>query len=701
MREEEDLCSRMQVRLRALRGERQIRGDAGLRLQELRDDATEAREEDLPTLLDQLHVVRSVEDRRRARGPLPEPRSPYFAHFRLREGAKVRDYLLGHIPFLDSETGLRLLDWRNAPLSQLYYRYREGDAYEVELPAGRVEGIVEARRAIVISDGELRAIQTPHGRLERTARGWQRRDEADLPTLEGGAGSSQRGDDPRGLSGLGVGRAGRSRVDVSALLDPTQFEIVHDSGEGPLLVLGSAGSGKTTVAMHRLAALHFQDPETYAQKRLAVVVPEKGLARLVVRLLQPLGLDRVEVGTFSDLALAELATLAPDLPRRVRDDAPSLVMRLKRHRALHDLLPAWLAHPGRSRKIETLRRELLTDRAFLRSVVAKAGDLPLSAVEETVRRTMRQLDQSSERSYRGVDSERLAAIDGRRLDEDTPEDLAQTLDTEDLPLLLELHRLLQPKGGLRARAHMVLDEAQEFSPFERSIVRELVGRSPSLTVAGDDVQRTGAGDFEGWDQLLSDLGVPGALRRTLAVSYRCPAPISQLAHHVLGPLAPPEAPAAGRPGVPIGFHRFPQAGPQILAVQDALTDLVEREPLASIGVLTRSRPAAERWAQTLQHLTEARLVIDGGFSFDPGIDICEVAEAKGLEFDYVVLPDADAASYPDDFDSRRTLHVAITRAMHQLWLTHVGTPTPLVVGAAGLAAAEAGGAPPVRAVVRS
>ena len=45
---------------------------------------------------------------------------------------------------------------------------------------------------------------------------------------------------------------------------------------------------------------------------------------------------------------------------------------------------------------------------------------------------------------------------------------------------------------------------------------------------------------------------------------------------------------------------------------------------------------------------------------------------KGLEFDYVVIPDLDMAHYPDKPDARRTLHVAATRAMYQLWAFGIG-----------------------------
>ncbi len=673
--EEEGVLRRVLARLLELRSTRQLRGDATLRIQELREDAASAREEDLPAILDQLHGVWAVEDRGRTQVSLPEPRSPYFAHFRLREGERVRDYLLGHASFLDSATGLRVLDWRNAPLSQLYYRYREGDSYEIDLPRGRAEGRVELRRAVVIVGGELRAIESPLGRLERTAAGWTRRGEEDLPTLAGGSGTAERG------LGVGVGRAGRVRVDVSALLDPVQFELINRSGDGPLLVLGSAGSGKTTVALHRLAALHHQEPQRFGQQRLSVVVPERGLSRLVTRLLEPLGLGQVEVRTFTELAQAELTRVAPGLPRTVRDDAPPLVAQLKRHRALRELLPSRIGELSRSRHgIETLRRELLTDRGFLRRVVERAGgQVRESAVEDTVRRTMRQMDQRAEAAYRGVDADRLATLDGRRLDADTPEDLAQTLDAEDLPILLELFRLSGVGQPLRRRAHLVIDEAQDLCALELSALRQTLGAEPSVTVAGDDVQRTGEGDFDGWDAALETLGAADAPRHTLAVSYRCPLPIAILAHRVLGSLAPGPAPISGRSGAPVRVQRYPHFGAQVLSVQDAVADLVSREPQASVGVLARNLASAMRWAQALQHIPEARFVNRGDFSFDPGVDICEVAEAKGLEFDYVVLPDVDAASYPPEDESRRVLHVAVTRAMHQLWIGNVGTPSPLLL----------------------
>ena len=56
----------------------------------------------------------------------------------------------------------------------------------------------------------------------------------------------------------------------------------------------------------------------------------------------------------------------------------------------------------------------------------------------------------------------------------------------------------------------------------------------------------------------------------------------------------------------------------------------------------------------------------------------DVRQVKGLEFDYVVLLDVDAGSYPDTDTARHLLHIGATRAAHQMWLLSMGKPSPLL-----------------------
>ena len=78
-----------------------------------------------------------------------------------------------------------------------------------------------------------------------------------------------------------------------------------------------------------------------------------------------------------------------------------------------------------------------------------------------------------------------------------------------------------------------------------------------------------------------------------------------------------------------------------------------------------------------------RRVVSQDFSFAPGVEVTEIEQVKGLEFDYVVLVEVNAAEYPDTATARRLLHVGATRAVHQLWLTTVGTSSPIVREALG------------------
>jgi DNA helicase-2/ATP-dependent DNA helicase PcrA len=60
------------------------------------------------------------------------------------------------------------------------------------------------------------------------------------------------------------------------------------------------------------------------------------------------------------------------------------------------------------------------------------------------------------------------------------------------------------------------------------------------------------------------------------------------------------------------------------------------------------------------------------------VEVTEVAQAKGLEFDYVVLVEVNASEYPDTSAARRLLHVGATRAVHQLWVMSTGRSSPLL-----------------------
>ena len=159
-------------------------------------------------------------------------------------------------------------------------------------------------------------------------------------------------------------------------------------------------------------------------------------------------------------------------------------------------------------------------------------------------------------------------------------------------------------------------------------------------------------------------------------------------HQVLGPLAPP-AGAPARPGAPVELHQFENMGEAVGFLAAALRSLMSREPTASVALIARFPSQADAYHAALvrAEVPALRRVRREDFPFTPGIDTTDVAQVKGLEFDYVVLLDVTASSYPDSVEARHLLHIAATRAIHQLWLIAVGPTSPLVPpGLAGPAA---------------
>lgn len=97
----------------------------------------------------------------------------------------------------------------------------------------------------------------------------------------------------------------------------------------------------------------------------------------------------------------------------------------------------------------------------------------------------------------------------------------------------------------------------------------------------------------------------------------------------------------------------------------------------TLGVIAKSDLLAARYAEVLEARQAVTLLTDDTDSFPAGIAVSSVRLAKGLEFDDVVLLDADALQYATEAD-RSLLYVAVTRAMHRLTVTYRNEPSPFL-----------------------
>lgn len=592
---------------------------------------------------DRLQAARAAVEEGRRRFGVESP-----VGMMIIESARRRSTVLlgsrSHAPLAADGQALALIDWRTAPLAEMYFGLSEGDDWDG--PGGSVKLLL--KQGLEVRGGEVTRVFSPTEILSAT-------------------GTARPRSSP--LLAVPEERLGfRSPLDVT--LDSAQQRVVDLPWSEPALVLGEAGFGKTTVALRRLLALaRLRGPGF----RGAVVVPSEGLRRLTARALERRGLGHVEVWTFDGWARRE-AHRAFRLPKRESTSASSRTVTLKRHPALRTVLESFVGKgKGKGRGV-TGRRDLLRlfgDTAWLRHIVAASGGaLHTASVGEVAEHTHIQFLQTTERRFADVtDAERLRTVDGASIDEGTPEEDAESIDVEDYAVLfaLEAERARRAKRPPRAMARwdaLVIDEAQELALIELELLRRALAPSGALIVAGDAAQQVDPTTaFLGWDAVMAALGAQAHTRSVLEKSYRCPPEVTALARQVLaGAFRPAEAPS-------IHLVDAPHEAQALVELIELLKHFVEQHPTATLALIARSPELARTWAKLLGHALPVHLALGGDFPFGPGVVSTCVAEVKGLEFDVVILTDPQGHAWTSTPEARRGLYVALTRATHWLVLT--------------------------------
>lgn len=762
--EEEDLHTRVQARAASdLTEATQVTLSSSYEqdLIELRDAIAEAKPEDLAPLVEQMTRLAALRGAVGGSQTLPiDSASPYFAHMVLEEGGKRRDVLVGKRGFIDRAANIQIVDWRNAPISQIYYRYDEGDDYEEEIAGRTLRGVVAVRRNVSINRANLRRIGAPQGTFVRGRDGqWRTATAGGQPTLYGGQGTAARAPRPRPrrvdrggrrASRLGVDsdhapRADKHLPEIAALIDGEQFDLITRPTSGIVAIQGGAGSGKTTVALHRIAFLTFSDAKI-KPRSVVFVVPSRSLVRYVADVLPALGVHNVPVFTYAEWAERTRLKLLQGSSGKYNTDTPEVVSRVKKHprieAALVDHVARQTAEVGaaideatrgrpRGEVVSAQWRELegtpLVPRLRRLRFWAERANLPPElavALESAVRRWLRRADDivedwgevltdagRLEAVFEGADgissgdleaairwvSDQLSelddsgveAVDGRG-DDDHP---GGRFDREDDPVMLRLVQLkrgglLDDRGKETVYQHVAVDEVQDRSAIEIKVLLEAAQRtrrddpaSRSITLAGDMAQRVVFDNhIESWDQLLECAGLRGTEVSPLRISYRSTAEVMQLARQILGSELDSGDPLIARSGAPVELHELGDIGEAVAFLSDSLRNLMHREPTASAVVLTRYPEQADAYYAGLSRAEIPRLrrVRRDDFAFTPGVDVTEVSQVKGLEFDYVIMVDVNRSVYPDNRESRHLLHIGATRAAHQLWIVSSGDPSPLL-----------------------
>ncbi|PZS32037.1 MAG: AAA family ATPase [Pseudonocardiales bacterium] len=490
--------------------------------------------------------------------------------------------------------------------------------------------------------------------------------------------------------------------DIVATIQPDQDDLVRADLDTSICIQGAPGTGKTAVGLHRAAYLLYTFPERLRRSGVLVVGPNRAFLHYIAQVLPSLGEGGIEQTTVAGLMPwpaqatepAELGTLKGDarmadvLRRAVlsyvakpSEDVVAIVG-TKRYRIGAHHLRRYVDDARRALG-EGLRWSIARER--LRTQVAEdvrrqredAGGAPSDADTAKVARThaVREfIDQVwpalsapsllarlyDDPEFLGrCSATTLTDGEGALLTRPAARSLRATRWTPaDVVLLDELDGLLTSGASY---VHAVIDEAQDLSAMQcRAIARRVP--TGSVTVLGDLAQATSPWAPGDWASTLRHLGHGGAQIRPLTVGYRVPGEVLEVANRLLPHIAAGVPPATSiRHGV--DALRFSP----LAALADEVRRFLAVE--GSVGVIV----ADDRVEAVLGELTEAGIqaeLIDA--DADPRVTVVPAAEAKGLEFDSVVLvePAAIVAGEATRAAGLRRLYVVLTRAVSRLAVVH-------------------------------
>ncbi len=646
-------------------------------------------EERQPLVSDEAVAHRILDIRKNSDKALYELiQEPYFGKVCTKEedGSEV-SFLIGK----KSNIEAGIVDWRNGPIAGLYFNYKQEEEFYEVINQRERSGHIQLRRSYRVENGQLMQIDTPEGVFRRNETSWEKLDVED----EIAAHRSRA-----------VGSTEKRLPSILSLITKEQFELITSDAERPVIIQGSAGSGKTTVALHRLAWLLHEKNSFAKAENTRVVVMNKSLQIYVSATLPSMGIDGVQASTFNSWALSIIGKAVRGRPFFKFLNVPSFVEEIKFSEEILKALEGWVYKqakslnddvaqvfkkwPGQLKAWKKSETTALLPRLkdFIHDV--KGSSLPKFDKDkclEFLERKSFDLEDYVQDVYNLLsDSEHLKAhlppdpkLDSnldylKRLTDKNRE--KNNLDYFDMSLVLRLIQikhggLPDGKGGVVTLDHLVVDEAQDFGPVEFAIMTSAVSDKRQMTIVGDVAQKILlARKFIGWNKVVENLGMEEDSIIRLEVSFRCTVPIMTLAHKVAGDPKKVE----GRAGPDPEWKKSDDRESMLEHLVEWSNRLIKADPYKLIAIICRyPKQAMELKEELEEYLSgEVRLGHRDQFSFEPGIMVTNIHQVKGLEFDSVAMVEPDEDNYPiRREESRNMIYVGITRTQDDLLLTTV------------------------------
>lgn len=620
------------------------------------------------------HGEKAVDKQRRLR-KLVE--APYFGRVDFVPGGCDEEdaYYIGVHAFNEEDSQANLIyDWRS-PIASLFYDYNMGKA-AYSAPAGIVEGEIGLKRQFKIKDRVMEYMIESSMNIS---------DEVLRKEL------SQTSDE--------------KMKNIVATIQREQNVIIRNEYSHELIIQGVAGSGKTSVALHRVAFLLYRSKGTLTSQNILIISPNKVFSNYISNVLPELGEEQIMQIGFEELAAKELAgvckfqtfneqvtELADQMDEPLIDrikykasmDFVHELDRFAAHIRENDFIPADLNIDNiRIAEADFLRAYQASGNVSIKQKLEKtASVIAGSARDENGDRlkpaAVNKIKTAVKRMFKSLN---LLAIYKDFFHFIGKPELfklkkARILEFSDVFSLVYLKILVEGANSFDSVKHLLVDEMQDYTPVHYAIISRLF--TCRKTILGDSSQSVNPYSSSSITEIQKVF--PEADTVELLKSYRSTIEIINFARQInpSSKIVPIE-----RHGTPPRIKKSDSWQEELIDVKNALTEFLNSEH-RSLGIVCKTQAQAERIYEEIKNIHKDIYLLNfSSEQFHEGIMVNSCHMAKGLEFDHVIVPFVDVSNYTTVMD-RSLLYIACTRAMHVLTLTFHGKQSSFISNNAGL-----------------
>ncbi len=611
-------------------------------------------------------------------------KTPYFGRIDFKDASQPQEesYYVGRVGISKEAAEPVVIDWR-APLASVYYENNTGRCSYTVKGEGTFEVDLKRKRTYEIADDRLK-------------------DFFDSDVVANDE--------------LLTKYLARNKTavlgEIIATIQAEQNDMIRRTPKRNLIVQGVAGSGKTTVAMHRISYILYNYEEEFRPQDFYIIGSNRILLNYITSVLPDLDVYGVSQMTMEQLFVRLLYEDWDPKVQRIRsvDKKDETACRKGSYGWFHDLEQFCREYEREAVSHEEIRLEkngvLLMDEDTISSYlehnprVSMQGKINM--LNEILRSRLENELSGKYVSYSPEEKKELQRMYRWHFGKDVwkgsvyevyrefltaqaeqgkavpfPED---AFDLYDLAALAYLYKRIKETDGIREASHVIIDEAQDFGMMAYGAL-EYCLRGCTYTIMGDVSQNIhfgyGLNDWEELRKLMLSTNPDGF--GLLKKSYRNTVEISHFATEILR-----HGNFAIYPVEPISRHGSQVRVTQCKNEEEMLAETEKnirqwmQEGRETIAVICRDEEEAE---MVSGRLGEKLPLADSNLetaNFTQGIMVLPVEYTKGLEFDGVLLYHPSAEHYPAEDRYVKLLYVAATRALHELTVVHQGDLTDLI-----------------------